>query len=77
MEQPLDIKTCHCDYCHEDLSNEEWNSHWDTHVHHYKTADCSCGKKKWLKVDFVGSGDDNHIEGSSSLESTLRKVSER
>ncbi|MDP3734204.1 MAG: hypothetical protein Q8R37_03160 [Nanoarchaeota archaeon] len=65
-----------CDYCHQDLSAKEWKSHWEEHIHHYKITDCSCGKEKWLKVTFAGSGHDDFVAGVSPLESTLRKVHE-
>lgn len=71
-----DHKKHRCDYCHQDLSTAEWTSHWEEHHHHYKIADCSCGKEKWLKVNFTGSGHDDFVAGLSSLESALRKVHE-
>jgi len=48
-----------CRTCSNDLEDKPWKSEWDIN-HHYKTNICDkCGKKTWLKVDFLGSGDDD------------------
>lgn len=69
-----------CLYCKKELDLLKWDSQWDPlhhDVHHYKSIKCSCGKKNWVKMDFDGSGDDQVIQGCSSLESTIRKVREK
>ncbi len=44
-----------CPCCGKEFSS--LNSEWDS-GHHYKSLICSCGKKRWVKVDFHGSGHD-------------------
>jgi NAD-dependent SIR2 family protein deacetylase len=55
-----------CTYCGSQIAFEP--------EHHcsmnYKTAVCKCGKKIVMKMDFHGSGHDNHIK--SKLEEKLK-----
>ena len=60
MEDPskiIDFQKCRV--CQKDLTEKPWLSHWESDQH-YKSTTCSnCGKKAWVKVNFIGSGDDN------------------
>ncbi len=48
-----------CLFCNNSLENKPWQSQWELNQH-YKTHICEkCGKKNWVKVDFLGSGDDD------------------
>jgi len=46
-----------CPYCSNNLKEVDWNSEFELEIH-YKTADCPCGKKISLKVDFHSCGQD-------------------
>jgi hypothetical protein len=69
---------CRC--CNNKLDKDKWFSEWDNNNHvdmHYKSIVCSCGKKMWVKLDFLGSGHDHIVEDdNSSIESAVRKVQE-
>jgi len=73
-------KDLNCNYCHNDIALERWNSEWDDEDdnHHYKSIACNdCGKKNWLKMDFHGSGDDDSLnKEEKSIDSLIRKVQE-
>ena len=48
-----------CSKCNTDLKNQHWHSQFEAQEH-YKSTTCNgCGKKNWVKVDFLGSGDDD------------------
>ena len=70
-----------CSYCKKELKREFWRSEWDFNhpdEHHYKSIKCECGKKNWVKVEFVGSGHDLAFKQDfSPLESAVRKVREK
>ncbi|MFH0701091.1 MAG: hypothetical protein V2A62_01500 [Candidatus Woesearchaeota archaeon] len=70
-----------CLYCRKELDLSQWNSQWDNlhqQEHHYKAVKCECGKKNWIKVDFLGSGHDEILQRKlSPLESMVRKVREK
>jgi len=74
----FDCLRCRC--CGDELNKDEWFSEWDQINHadlHYKSIVCSCGKKTWVKLDFIGSGHDNITkECNASIESAVRKVRE-
>ena len=63
-----------CPYCKLDLGNAtKWNSEFDFHLH-YKKLTCQCGKKLWLKVDFIGSGhDDWQKQKRITIENLVKK----
>jgi len=69
-----------CNRCGEKLNDKRWDSEWDPchpEVHHYKSILCDCGKKNWLRMNFLGSGHDQVLEGNSNfVESTIKKVQE-
>jgi len=70
-----------CLYCKKELDTSLWTSQWDQlhhEEHHYKAIKCNCGKKNWVKLDFLGSGHDEAIQRHlSPLESVVRKVREK
>ncbi|MEK6938895.1 MAG: hypothetical protein AABX04_07685 [Nanoarchaeota archaeon] len=70
-----------CLYCKKELDLMQWSSHWDDlnhEEHHYKAVKCDCGKKNWVKMDFLGSGHDEVLQRKlSPLESMVRKVREK
>lgn len=47
-----------CPYCHADLKDAEWHSHFES-VIMYKAFHCSCGKFLSIPMNFKGSGHDN------------------
>ena len=54
-----DKEVSSCSKCNEDLKDQPWYSQLEADEH-YKTTSCgNCGKKNWVKVDFLGSGDDD------------------
>jgi len=63
-----------CGYCAKELS-EEWDSEWSGSIH-YKVNSCSCGKKHWLIVDFLGSGHDRMMVDEESIDTVLEKGSD-
>ncbi len=82
MEQVIEqFRKIGCTYCKKELKKEHWSSEWDHQhpdAHHYKSVRCECGKKNWVKVEFVGSGHDLAFKQDfSPLESAVRKVRER
>ncbi len=73
------IEGIQCLYCSESLSEEVWRSEWKEHVHHYKSVKCDdCGKKNWVKAQFLGSGHDAvSVLRKKSIESVIRMVGEK
>lgn len=61
-----------CSRCGKELIG--WGSEWDA-AHHYKTLVCTCGKKNWVKLDFIGSGHDAVLqERKAAIESAASIV---
>jgi len=68
-----------CNRCGEKLNDKRWDSEWDPchpEVHHYKSILCDCGKKNWLRMNFLGSGHDRIQEDPNPIESSVKKVQE-
>ena len=54
-----------CRHCGEELDQENWVSEWDNQDpfhNHYKSNTCACGEKKWIRVDFAGTGHDRVLQ---------------
>ena len=80
MEHILsNVEGVECLYCSQSLSQELWRSEWKEHVHHYKSVKCDdCGRKNWLKAQFLGSGHDRVSQkGKQTIESVIRSVGEK
>lgn len=71
----------HCSRCGCELNREQYVSEWDPSQpqdHHYKSFQCECGKKNWLKMNFPGSGHDQIlIDHEKEIRSMIKKVSDR
>jgi len=66
-----------CTRCHKNLNKEEWGSEWADHQH-YKSFMCACGKKNWIKADFIGSGHDHVLQDKDQkIESVMDKVAQK
>ncbi|HLC88587.1 MAG TPA: hypothetical protein VJG49_00985 [Candidatus Nanoarchaeia archaeon] len=69
-----------CTRCGQAINSTDWFSEWDDQtsgVHMYKSFHCHCGKKNWIKVDFLGSGDDRIFErNAKEINSTINAVRE-
>ncbi len=75
---PEHLKEGRCEYCLMDFDPTLFGSTFgDSADQHYKSFDCLCGKKNWVKMDFLGSGHDDVTKEDSELESMIRKVQER
>ena len=74
------LKEGNCDYCITKLDVAKSCSEWDDvhhEDHHYNGVSCdSCGKKNWVKVDFMCSGHETVFENKVTVDSILRKVHE-
>ncbi len=75
------LKEGKCDYCTKSLDVTKSCSEWDNlhhEDHHYHGINCdSCGKKNWVRVDFMCSGHDSVFQKTPTVDSILRKVHER
>lgn len=65
-----------CPYCKIELKGG-WYSEFHIETH-YKNLICECGKKNWIRVNFIGSGHDSFRLGNKKtiedrLESEKRK----
>ncbi|MBU0460151.1 MAG: hypothetical protein KKH52_01285 [Nanoarchaeota archaeon] len=66
-----------CSRCHEELGRDNWAKEWDEQSpeFYYKTFICNCGKKNWIKLDFLSSGHESVLEnGETQIESSSRVV---
>ena len=50
---PDPITKFKCNYCSRHVNREEGNSHWEGELQ-YIVLKCDCGKKNWVRVDFIG-----------------------
>ena len=63
-----------CMYCSKEL-DDDWKSEWESEIH-YKVNTCSCGRKHWVSVSFIGSGHDKTMTEKESIDSILDKGSD-
>lgn len=61
-----------CVYCGNNLSENKWKSVF-LQDFHYKTTNCKCGKKAFLKINFLGSGHDKWKGKDSECLEKLKK----
>lgn len=59
-EDPTKRSEVHiCSKCKNDLKDQPWCSQFEAQEHYKSTTCNSCGKKNWVKMNFMGSGDDD------------------
>ena len=68
-----------CTRCGKVINSKDWFSEWDNQTsgeYMYKSFHCDCGKKNWIKVDFLGSGEDDILGQNKEIRSMVNKVRE-
>ena len=58
-----------CIYCCSSLKSKKWRTEHEIE-HHYKVAECDCGKRIRIKVNYHGSG---HDSWNKTIEDKVKK----